>query len=156
MSDRHIETLFCDDIRHEVSGKLTFVGVYSSHLFVPKFPITLPKLCLAVKVISPGSQPLEALSLRIFRNDETLQKIDVDEQQLATASDSVDQIAESQREGAVQTAQFFLVFSPIQFDAPCTLVVRAQTESGELRGLSLQVQQAAQDIQPAQDRGTRH
>jgi hypothetical protein len=39
-------------------------------------------------------------------------------------------------------AQFVLVFSPIQFDGPCTLSVRVQTENGDLRGLALKVDQA--------------
>jgi hypothetical protein len=39
--DRHIQTVFCDDIRHEVGGKHSYIGVYSGKLFVPTFPATL-------------------------------------------------------------------------------------------------------------------
>jgi len=34
-----------------------------------------------------------------------------------------------------------MVFSPIQFDEPCALRVRAQTEDGELYGLGLKVEE---------------
>jgi hypothetical protein len=53
MIARHVETLFCDDIRHEVGGKLSYIGVYSGGLFVRAFPVTLPKLCLAPSGSSP-------------------------------------------------------------------------------------------------------
>jgi len=142
MIPRHLETLFCDDIRHEVGGKLSFIGVYSSKLFVPSFPVTLPKLCLSVKVVTPADEPLRSLNLRVLKDEETLQEIRLDEEQLADASDSAEDMTEEQRKERVQMAQFLLVFSPIQFDGPCILRVRVQTEDGELRGMALRVDQA--------------
>jgi hypothetical protein len=142
MITRHVETLFCDDIRREVGGKLSFVGVYSGGLFVPAFPVTLPKLCLSVKIVTPAHEPLQALNLRVLRDEETLQEIALNEEQLADASDSAEEMTEEQRKERVQMAQFMLVFSPIQFDGPCTLRVRVQTEDGELRGMALKVDQA--------------
>lgn len=142
MIPRHVETLFCDDIRHEVGGKLSFIGVYSGGLLVPAFPITLAKLCLSVKIVTPADDPLRVLNLRVLRDEETLQEIALDEEQLAAASDSAEEMTEEQRNERVQIAQFMLIFSPIQFDGPCTLRVRVQTEDGELRGMALKVEQA--------------
>lgn len=142
MIPRHVETLFCDDIRHEVGGKLSYIGVYSGGLFVPAFPVTLPKLCLSVKVVTPADQPLSSLKLHVLKDEETLQEIALDEKQLATASDSAEDLPEEQRKERVQMTQFVLVFSPIQFDGPCTLGVRVQTENGELGGMALTVDQA--------------
>jgi len=152
MIPRHVETLFCDDIRHEVGGKLSIIGVYSGALFVQAFPVTLPKLCLSVKIVTPADEPLQVLNLRILRDEETLQEITLDEEQLAAAFDSAEEMTEEQRKERVQMAQFMLVFSPIQFDGPCTLRVRVQTEDGELRGMELKVDQAppAADIAPDQ------
>ncbi len=40
---------FCDDIRHEVSGKMTLVGVYDGLMMLGgALPITLPQLCAAI------------------------------------------------------------------------------------------------------------
>lgn len=44
--DKSFYGIFCDDIRHELSGKFTLVGCYSDHLLVAQVPTTLPKLCL--------------------------------------------------------------------------------------------------------------
>jgi hypothetical protein len=41
--------IFCDDARQEVGGKLTFVGVYQTLLFVNQdFPVSLTKLVLSI------------------------------------------------------------------------------------------------------------
>ncbi|MCP5427459.1 MAG: hypothetical protein H6964_12015 [Chromatiaceae bacterium] len=151
MITRHIETLFCDDIRHEVGGKLSFIGVYSGVLFVPVFPVTLPKLCLFVKIVTPAQEPLRVLNLSVLRDEETLQEITLDEEQLTAASDSAEEISEEQRKERVLMAQFMLVFSPIQFAGPCTLRVRVHTEDSELRGMALKVDQAPtpSDMAPA-------
>jgi len=142
MITRHVETLFCDDIRHEMGGKLSFIGVYSGGLFVHAFPATLPKLCLSVRIVTPADEPLRSLKLRVLKDDEVLQEIAMDDEQLAAFSDAAEDMTEEQRKERVQTAQFILVFSPIQFEGPCTLRVRVQTEDGELRGMALKVDQA--------------
>src|ERR1700730_17425735 len=42
-------TIFCDDIRAEIGGKLTFVGAYTTEMFVHgTFPIILPKFALGI------------------------------------------------------------------------------------------------------------
>jgi len=47
--DPHGWTIFCDDIRPEVGGKFSFMGVYRGIMFVHSdFPVTLPKFGLAI------------------------------------------------------------------------------------------------------------
>lgn len=155
MIPRHVETIFCDDIRQEIGGKLSLMGIYSGALFVPAFPATLPKLCLLVKVLTPVDDPLRTLKLRVLRDDEVLQEISLNEEQLAAASDSSEDLTEEQqreerkqkKDEHVQVTQLLLAFSPLQLDGPCLLKVRVQTdgaEEGELRGLSLRVGQQSQ------------
>ena len=54
MMNRQVSTTFCDDIRQEIGGKLSYMGVYSSDLYVGGFPITLPKFCVAIRVMTPA------------------------------------------------------------------------------------------------------
>src|SRR5262245_38391794 len=43
-------TIFCDDIRFEMGGKLTFVGVYEAIMYVhSEFPFVLPTLWMAIR-----------------------------------------------------------------------------------------------------------
>jgi hypothetical protein len=42
-------SIFCDDIRVEIDGKLTFVGSYGGRMYVnAPFPVTLPKFAISV------------------------------------------------------------------------------------------------------------
>jgi len=143
MISRHVQTIFCDDIRHEIGGKLSYIGVYSSSMYVNKFPAILPKIGLSVKVISPVEQPLRTMTLRVLKDEETLQTIELDEAQLKEASQDSEDISEQdQKQGSqkVQVAQFLLMFTPLELAAPCKLRVRVQTESGELSGLALRIE----------------
>jgi len=42
---KHEYTLMCDDIRQEVGGKTSLMGLYEAHIVVPQIPTALPKLC---------------------------------------------------------------------------------------------------------------
>lgn len=141
MTARHVETLFCDDIRHETGGKLSFIGVYSGELLVPAFPVMLSKLCLFVKIVTPAEKPLRFLNLRVLKDAETLKEIAYDEKSLAALSDPAEDMTEEQRKTYVLPYQVMVTFSPMQFDEPCILRVSVRTEDGELRGLPLKVDQ---------------
>lgn len=147
--NRHVQTIFCDDIRHELGGKLSYIGVYSGHLFVPAFPVTLPKLCLALSVITPASQPFRKLELRIFKDDEQLAEGVLDEAQLSEVIEATaEESGNSATEERVQVLNSLFVFSPFQIDGPCRLRVRAVTESEELKGLALSIAQASNPDTP--------
>ena len=63
--------IICDDIRQEISNKLSFIGIYGKDIFVSKIPFTFPKLCFAilykdikaedsfsVELIEPSGKPI--------------------------------------------------------------------------------------------------
>ncbi len=132
MIARYLETLFCDDIRHETGGKLSFIGVYSGELLVPAFPVALPKLCLFVNIVTPAEKPFRSLGLRVLKDGETMREIASDEEQLAAFSDLAEGMTEEQRKMHVLPNQVTVTFSPMQFDGSCTTRVRVRTEDGEL------------------------
>jgi hypothetical protein len=70
-----------------------------------------------------------------------LQEITVEESEISVASFPSGGISEEELKNQVQTAQFMIVFSPIQFNEACVLRVRVQTEKEELRGMGLRVLQ---------------
>lgn len=145
---RHILTVFCDDIRHEMGGKFSYIGVYTGRLFVPTFPITLPKLCLAMSVVTSAEKPFRKLSMRVLKDDDLLAEGMLDEAQLANVVEASDDIPEDERKDRVQLLQSIFVFSPFQLEGPCVLRVRVETEEGELRGLGLRIEQAPAEARP--------
>lgn len=64
---RHGYSIFCDDIRNEVGGKLSFIGCYNSVMFTsPDMPFVLPKFCIHTHVVSPAELPLSSVVLRCY------------------------------------------------------------------------------------------
>jgi hypothetical protein len=60
-------TVFCDDIRFEVGGKVSLIGVYQAVMFVQgEFPITLPKFGLSVRYIEKIGACSDEVKLRVF------------------------------------------------------------------------------------------
>jgi len=61
-------TIFCDDIRNEVGGKLSYMGIYGNELIVnAALPAALPKLCLsiAIRFYRAEGQPAP-MTLKVF------------------------------------------------------------------------------------------
>jgi hypothetical protein len=61
-------SLFCDDIRQEVGGKLSLMGLYQSDMVFPKdttFPLILPKFVIFVKYYESTGTFSEDLTLKI-------------------------------------------------------------------------------------------
>lgn len=46
---KHEFTLLCDDIRQEMGGKTSLMGLYDHHIVVPEIPFVLPKVCFFSK-----------------------------------------------------------------------------------------------------------
>ena len=141
MIRRHVQTIFCDDIREEVSGKLTYVGVYSSKLWVPFFPVVLPKLCLAVSIFTPATQPFRKLSIKIFEGDELVAENGIDEIELEKFADAFDEEDGSDKVQLSQLLRTQFIFSPLKIEEPTKLRVRVQTAEEELTGAGLRIEQ---------------
>lgn len=68
-SPRVAHSLFCDDVRVEVGNKFSLMGIYTSDMIFPtKPPVMLPRLIIAVWVISDFDDPIQAIatSVRMF------------------------------------------------------------------------------------------
>ncbi len=110
---------------------------HHSLLHAVPFPVTLPKLCVLIKVVTPVEEPLSALKVRILIDDEILQEINADDPQDTPKDWPMSSDGKPQQH--CRTAQFNLTFSPMRFEGPCILRVRAHTKDKELRGLALKV-----------------
>lgn len=139
MPPQHLQTLFCDDIRHETSGKLTLVGVYSDALIVPELPATLPRLCLVARLIAPLAQPPRLVTLRVFKDDQLVQEVAARKEDLTDMLRAAAHYPAQTRSERVQIVQFLVEFSPFQLDRPGLLRVHAETDQGRLEGAPLQV-----------------
>ena len=142
---RYVHATYCDDMRQEVGGKLTLVGVYNGSLLVPSFPVVLPKLCLALQVVTAVSEPLKDLTFRVLMDEATLAEGEMAEGDLAEGfaaivADSDDAIPEADRRFVLGA---HIIFSPIKFEQPSIIRVCIETGGEEMKSNALRVAQIA-------------
>lgn len=66
------DTIFCDDVRQETGGKMSYMGIYRGGMSVKDLPTTLPKLCMAVRVSVSSEEPQDEVTGRILYQDDVL------------------------------------------------------------------------------------
>ncbi len=122
--NRTVIAQFCDDVRQEIGNKFSLMGCYGTDLYVPSFPITLPKLCVFVHVRTPRERPFTRLTLRLVRGVEVLSELVANPDKL-NAGATPDWARWLSMTG-------ILAVSPFNAAGPCRLQVVAETESEAL------------------------
>jgi hypothetical protein len=62
-------SLFCDDVRHEVGGKLSLMGLYQSDMVFQHgtaFPLLLPRFAIVIKYFEIHGKFNDTLSVEIY------------------------------------------------------------------------------------------
>jgi len=115
-------TIFCEDIRNEVDGKHTLVGVVQGRVGFPNYPVILPKFCLYITYSQSTELPRQPVDLRIIfestEGEETLlisAVIDIEEGFKAAA-----QIPDNH----LIAAQANAILTPLQVGSPGRIKVR--------------------------------
>lgn len=134
---RHLEVIYCDDIREEVGNKSSYMGVYSSELTVPT-PILLQKLCISVKAVTDIADPFEALEIRIVKvkGDVETELLSTGPVPLSTEQPRPDRLDNG---SASLIMQITFMLTPFQIDEDTNLRIKAITEREELRGAGLRI-----------------
>lgn len=138
MLNRYLDATYCDDIRHENSGKMILIGIYSAVMYVASYPITLSKLCISIKAVTPADTPFQKLKVRIFRDDELLSEMTADSDKLNVPAISDEVFDDTNIR--VQSVQFLATISPFPLTSDCMIRVKAETEGEELRCPALKVE----------------
>ena len=143
MIERYGYSIFCDDIRNEPGGKLSFIGCYNAVMFTPpKFPLVLPKLCIHFHIFSPATQPYASVLARCYVPGETApvseERIEVPG--LQEQKDLIAKLPKHSTPPFIVVASS-LVFEPLELSEPGLIHVRAFINDGpgELHLGSLQV-----------------
>lgn len=134
---RRFHATFCDDIRHEINGKVSLIGCYSGLMFVPVFPATLPRLCVYIYLSTPNDQPFEGrISLSVLKDGEVLTRTEIEGEQIM-------QMAKQNDATPVDAQNCLMVtgfeFAPLQLEKPCVLQVIAESNGEVMIGERLRV-----------------
>lgn len=123
-------TTFCDDIRHEINGKLTLVGCYASSLkFNGPPPGTLPTLAALINLRVPTNIQFEKISLRVTKTEgdeeTTILEAEIENPEEHNEPVSAPIADGKEEEGKVLLMAFPCQWSPMQFSKSGQLKVRA-------------------------------
>ena len=80
--NRYAHAIFCDDIRQEVSGKTTMVGIYTGQLVASEIPCVLPKICIALSLVTPIGRNFEEIIVTGNFNDVEIFKMGLSKHQI--------------------------------------------------------------------------
>jgi len=141
---RYGHALFCDDIRSEAGGKLSFIGCYNAVMLTQhRFPLVLSKFCVHFHVFSPATQPYLSVRARCYVPGES--------DPIADESIAVPGLTEQQKllEGLPKNVAAppyivvasSLVFAPLELFEPGLVHIRVLINDGpnELHLGSLQI-----------------
>jgi len=64
--DRAIVCLFCEDIRQEIGGQTSLIGIFPPDTFAPQVPIVIPKLGLYMVIRFPFDQVPISVRMRLM------------------------------------------------------------------------------------------
>ena len=136
-------TFFCDDLRHEVTGKVTFVGVYGSAMFVGQLPLTLPKLCCVV-TYRESPEATGQVSIRVLYETEGS-----DDRLISDATYEVPAELElpPSEKFVMREARLYVELSPLEIKTEGVLKVRAYRDEDEIRigALKIALHEAMED-----------
>jgi hypothetical protein len=116
--------IFCDDIRHELGNKITLVGTYGTDMFVPEFPVFVPKMGVSVRIIRTMGVRSQPMVIRIGRSDGTT----IAEAVVPIGPSHMRAVQDGQ-DGPTRTSAIVgLLLPPMSFAGPCTIRVSVDVE----------------------------
>jgi len=138
VNPRFADTVFCDQIRREDSGKLLFVGVYGSKLILPELPSLIPNLALFVRINTPLTSPFHSLVTEVAHDDTVLVTAPAEDSMLRSLRKrAADFTGETKRSAQIMTV---IDIGPLPILAPGIIRVRVQTESEILLAGTLSIE----------------
>jgi hypothetical protein len=144
--DRYGYSIFCDDIRNEAGGKLSFIGCYNGVIFISgQFPLVLPKLCVHTHIFSPASQPFNSIVVRCYLpgDDRPFSEEAIETPRRSEQNELVANLKTNTDAPLFIVAATSLIFTPLELRSSGLLRVRALIDAEqELRLGSLRIERA--------------
>ena len=134
-------TILCDDIRHEITGKTTLVGVYNTQLIVTgEAPVTLPQICMVINLRLHPPKDAIAPTIKIFRSDQVEPIYEMTAELEPEVTQAVPMPTPTDPDSVTFLQLGFNAIIPsLVIDGPFSLKVRAFLNGDEVRLGALQI-----------------
>ena len=130
-------TVFCDDIRREIGGKLTYVGIYTNLMLVNgTFPYILPKFGFGMYIFEKLENYCDKITLRIYLPGDKSGNPSIEAEMPA------DQVSNPHPSSVYRVSSSHLVFSPVLLKEPGIIRVRALCGKDIMRIGGMRIEQA--------------
>lgn len=133
---RYAHAIYCDDIRNEIGGKMTLVGIYSGQLLAAAVPCTLPKLCLVLTLSTAKDEPFKSISITGKFSENEVFRMELAEEQIEEIRA---QAGPPKPDARHYSMQLMAILSPFQLEhaGKLSLEVLADGERLECAGLEM-------------------
>lgn len=139
MEDIIVTAIYCDDIRSETGGKLSYMGAYNSDLVVPEFPAQLTKLCIQVAVRLPKDTRAQDMTIKVVNGTETMAEVPFPNGSLQTMLAAALEASKDFAKTKTLNCSLSVQFGSLQIGTPCVIELVAVVDGVEIRGNSLRV-----------------
>ena len=140
--------VFCDDVRHEVTGKLTMVGVYTGQMMLTdNLPVILPQICAVTTFrLAPPTETINPI-IKIFKSGEDAPLFEMTAEVSAAQPSDFSPPPSHPEADTVRFLQMVITaqMQNLVVTEPCTLRVRAFVGDDEIRLGALQIIVAPQE-----------
>lgn len=128
---------YSDDVRLEVGGKQSLMGIYHGELVLQQFPVILPKLCASVVINVPPRTKVDSLSVRCELNGNILGESSIVPQEIPKFQKALEEVEDVKW----LATNFTFMFTPLQLDGPGKISVIATVNGESIKGNALLIRQ---------------
>jgi hypothetical protein len=138
--DRKFRVTYCEDVRIEVTGQMSIIGIFMDAIRFPVFPATLPKFCFFIEVGTPVERLFKHLHFSVY-TESGLKIIDqeVPHDILSQQEAALPNIEFDEEGPKLLSLRMNLMATGVTFDEPTVIRSKLTTELGEVKGQSLRV-----------------
>lgn len=135
---KHLYCMYADDVRQELGGKLTIVGLYQGGQITlhGSLPMHLPRLAIIANLFCPSSETVESIKIGIKLNDDLLlPELDVPAEVIAMIQERGKKDPESVGAGL----QILQIIQPLEVKAAGEIRCYAMVDGEKVKGNILEV-----------------
>lgn len=131
--------LYSDDVRHEVGGKVSYIGTYMGELnaMFSSLPGNLARLAVSVFVTVPTERAFKKGNIEVLWDETVLKRIDFDQTLTGALNSSKENVEEDVNGGHIINA--LIVMEPMQLSGNGKLGVKVTMDGEVVLGNGLKV-----------------
>jgi hypothetical protein len=127
---RLISVTYCDDIRNEIEGKLSFIGVYGAVAHLSAYPALLPKFAINIAITVTVDEVPETTTSTVSIDDREIGKITLTRAEIEQNAANNPMIPPPGVKSMPIVMNQNIIISPLQLEHSCKLSIHV-TIDGE-------------------------